>query len=277
MPSNAGREVSELWAGARALAQYFAALEGGFRLSMRKPSKHSLPVLSRTFSRNGKLLPQCQATSSPRARRRESTRIGPATGVSIALAAIATLCLFPVRHSLELTLSLAPFPRTSCDSASRRVVPPDCHLAKFRATQRWRCCTAVLSASALPPLRGLGLLGAYSRVLCIAAGAGHAVHAFRSTGVREVAGVDLVEFPPLVRCGDPHHLLFSAGAFDLLFSDDPRAISGALFPICLAAEAERVVCRGGGRPARRSGSSETGAGFAAPQVVPFLGFFYCKE
>ena len=40
MPSNAGREVSELWAGARALAQYFAALEGGFRLSMRKPSKH---------------------------------------------------------------------------------------------------------------------------------------------------------------------------------------------------------------------------------------------
>ena len=40
MPSNAGREVSELWAGARALAQYFAALEGGFRLSMQKPSKH---------------------------------------------------------------------------------------------------------------------------------------------------------------------------------------------------------------------------------------------
>ena len=40
MPSNAEREVSELWAGARALAQYFAALEGDFRLSMRKPSKH---------------------------------------------------------------------------------------------------------------------------------------------------------------------------------------------------------------------------------------------
>ena len=40
IPSNAGREVSELWAGTRALAQYFAALEGGFRLSMRKPSKH---------------------------------------------------------------------------------------------------------------------------------------------------------------------------------------------------------------------------------------------
>ena len=34
-----GGEVSELWAGARALAQYFAALEGGFQLSMRKPSK----------------------------------------------------------------------------------------------------------------------------------------------------------------------------------------------------------------------------------------------
>ncbi|XP_025815654.1 uncharacterized protein LOC112892746 [Panicum hallii] len=163
------------------------------------------------------------------------------------------------RHSLELTLSLAPYPLTSCDSASRRVVPPDRRLAKFRATQRWRRRTAVLSASALSQLHGLGLLDAHSRVLCIAAGAGHTVHAFRSAGVREVAGVDLVEFPLLVRRGDPHCLLFSAGAFDLLFSDDPRAICGALFPIRIVAEAERVVCRGGGRPARRSGSSKMGA------------------
>ncbi|KAK3138355.1 hypothetical protein QOZ80_5AG0367720 [Eleusine coracana subsp. coracana] len=179
------------------------------------------------------------------------------TCVSVALAAVATLFLihllhqasascFPASPSFGLTLSLAPFPRTSCDSASRRVVPPDRRLAKLRTTQRWRRRTAALSASAFPPLRGLGLLGAHSRVLCLAAGAGYAVDAFRSAGLREVAGVDLVEFPPLVRRGDPHHLPFSNGAFDLVFSDDPRAISGALFPTRLAAEAERAVRRGGG-------------------------------
>ncbi|GJN14855.1 hypothetical protein PR202_gb01722 [Eleusine coracana subsp. coracana] len=140
------------------------------------------------------------------------------------------LACFPAPPSFGLTLSLAPFPRTSCDSASRRVVPPDRRLAKLRTTQRWRRRTAALSASAFPPLRGLGLLGAHSRILCLTAGAGYAVDAFRSAGLREVAGVDLVEFPPLVRRGDPHRLPFSNGAFDLVFSDDPRAISGALFP-----------------------------------------------
>ena len=43
-----------------------------------------------------------------------------------------------------------------------------------------------------------------------------------------------------------HRLPFSGGAFDLVFSDDPSAISGALFPSRLAAEAERAVRGGGG-------------------------------
>lgn len=194
------------------------------------------------------------AADSPPALDRRASRL--VTCVSIALAAVATLCLihlllhgsascFPASHSLALTLSLAPFPRTSCDAASRRVVPPDRRLAKLRSTQRWRHQTAVLSASAFSPLRGLGLLGAHSRVLCLAAGAGHAIDAFRSAGVRDVTGVDLIDFPPFVRRGDPHRLPFSDGAFDLVFSDDPRAISGALFPIRITAEAERAVCRGG--------------------------------
>lgn len=179
------------------------------------------------------------------------------TFVSIALTSVATICLihllrnasatcFPSPHSLGLTLSFAPFPHTSCDAASRRVVPPDRRLSKLRATQRWRRRTAALSSSAMPPLRNLGLVGKHSRVLCLAAGAGHAVDAFLSAGVRDVAGVDLVEFLPLVHRGDPHHLPFSDGAFDLVFSDDPTLISVALFPTRLAAEAERAVRRGGG-------------------------------
>jgi SAM-dependent methyltransferase len=174
------------------------------------------------------------------------------TCVSVALSTVATLCLVHLlRHASAscfpaLTLSLAPFPRTSCDAASRRVLPPDRRLAKLRYTQSWTRCTVALSKSALPPLRGLGLLGAHSRVLCLAAGAGHAVDAFLSAGVREVTGIDLFDFPPLVHRGDPHHLPYSDGAFDLVFSGDPRAISGALFPTRLVAEAERAVRRGGG-------------------------------
>ena len=61
-----------------------------------------------------------------------------------------------------------------------------------------------------------------------------------------MTGIDLVDFPPLVRRADPHRLPFSGGAFDLVFSDDPSAISGALFPSRLAAEAERAVRGGGG-------------------------------
>ncbi|CAL5095659.1 unnamed protein product [Urochloa decumbens] len=193
--------------------------------------------------------------SSPPAMDRRAPR--QVTRVSYALAAIATLSLvyllrhtspscFHASHPLELTLSLAPFPRTSCDAASRRVVPPDRRLAKLRASPRWRRRTAALSASVFPTLRGLGLLAAPSRVLCLAAGAGHAVDALRAAGVRDVTGTDLVEFPPLVRRADPHRFPFSTAAFDLVFSDDPSAICGALLPSRLAAEAERAVRRGGG-------------------------------
>ncbi|CAN6327713.1 unnamed protein product [Urochloa humidicola] len=180
------------------------------------------------------------------------------TRVSVALATLATLSLvyllhhashsscFPASHPLALTLSLAPFPRTSCDAASRRVVPPERRLAKLRASPRWRRRTASLLASAFPALRGLSLLAAPSRVLCLAAGAGHAVDALRAAGVGDVTGTDIVDFPPLVRRADPHRLPFPNAGFDLVFSDDPSAISGALFPSRLAAEAERAVRPGGG-------------------------------
>ncbi|RLN29798.1 hypothetical protein C2845_PM05G33190 [Panicum miliaceum] len=194
------------------------------------------------------------ASSSPAMDRRTQRLV---VRVSVALAALATLSLlyllrhasascFPAPRSLALTLSLAPFPRNSCDAASRRVVPPDHRLAKLRVSPRWRRRTAALAASAFPTLRGLGFLAAPSRVLCLAAGDGHAVDALHAAGVGDVTGIDLVDFPPLVRRADPHRLPFSGGAFDLVFSDDPSAISGALFPSRLAAEAERAVRHGGG-------------------------------
>jgi hypothetical protein len=113
--------------------------------------------------------------------------------ISIALAAAATLCLaYLFRHTScfpapePLNLSLAPFPRTSCD-----------------------------------------------------------VDVLNAAGVTAVTGIDLVDFPPLVRRADPHRLPFPDGAFDLVFSDDPAGFSGALFPSRLAAEAERSVRLGG--------------------------------
>lgn len=175
--------------------------------------------------------------------------------VSIALAAVATAALLHLfRHSSSScfagppaysSLSLAPFPRTSCDAASRRVVDPDLRLARLRSSPRWRRRNAALSAAAFPPLRQLRLLGSSSRVLCVAAGAGEAVDALRVAGVGDVTGVDIVDFPPLVRRADSHNLPFFDGAFDLVLSDDPAALTGALFPSRFAAEIERTVRRGG--------------------------------
>ncbi|XP_062180975.1 uncharacterized protein LOC133885300 isoform X2 [Phragmites australis] len=192
---------------------------------------------------------------SPPAMDRRTQRL--VTRVSIALAAVTTFSLvYLLRHAstfcsaaphpLALTLSLAPFPRNSCDAASRRVVPPDRRLSKLRASPRWRRRTAALASSAFPALRTLRLLDAPSRVLCLAAGAGHAVDALRAEGVGDVTGIDLVDFPPLVRRADPHRLPFFGGTFDLVFSDDSSAISGVLFPSLVAAEAERAVRLGGG-------------------------------
>uniref|UniRef100_A0ACD5W2U6 Uncharacterized protein n=1 Tax=Avena sativa TaxID=4498 RepID=A0ACD5W2U6_AVESA len=175
--------------------------------------------------------------------------------VAIALAAVATAALMHLfRHSSAScftsspaysSLSLAPFPRTSCDAASRRVVDPNVRLAKLQSSPRWRRHSEALSASVFDPLRSLRLLGNSSRVLCLAAGAGQAVDALRVAGVGDVTGVDLVDFPPLVRRADPHSLPFFDDAFDLVLSDDPAALTGALFPSRFAAEIERTVRRGG--------------------------------
>ncbi|KAJ1285744.1 hypothetical protein BS78_03G300300 [Paspalum vaginatum] len=178
--------------------------------------------------------------------------------VSIALATVATAALLHLflrsssscfagggRSPMHASLSLAPFPRTSCDAASRRVVDPDLRLAKLRASPRWRRRRTALSAALIVPLHRLRFLGESSRVLCVAAGAGLAADALHAAGVVDVTAVDLVDFPPLVRRADPHNLPFFDGAFDIVLADDPGALTGALFPSRFAAEIERTVRRGG--------------------------------
>jgi hypothetical protein len=124
-------------------------------------------------------------------------------------------------------------------------VDPDLRLAKLRASTRWRRRSDALSSSTLVPLRRDRLLGESFRVLCVAAGAGLAADALHAAGVGDVTAVDLVDFPPLVRRADAHNLPFFDGAFDVLLSDDPGALTGALFPSRFATEIERTVRRGG--------------------------------
>ncbi|KAG8083261.1 hypothetical protein GUJ93_ZPchr0015g6724 [Zizania palustris] len=151
----------------------------------------------------------------------------------------------PFRTSRRLRTSLHP------PLAARR--PPPHHLLRLHhhlrtslhSSARWRRRSVALASSVFPPLHGLRLLVGSSRVLCLAAGAGHAVDALHAEGVRHVTRIDLVDFPPLVRRADPHHLPFSDGSFDLVFSNDPAGVSGALFPSRIAADAERTVRVGG--------------------------------
>jgi SAM-dependent methyltransferase len=91
-------------------------------------------------------------------------------------------------------------------------------------------------------MRSLDLLSNSSHVLCVSAGAGHAVEALQDSGVIDVTGVDLIDYPPLVKRADPHNLPFFDDVFDLGFSD---GLAGALYPIRFVTELERTVRRGG--------------------------------
>ncbi|OAY82199.1 hypothetical protein ACMD2_23132 [Ananas comosus] len=148
----------------------------------------------------------------------------------------------PPHHPQTLTLALTPFPRSSCDAASRSFVPLEKRSAKLRSSAAWRSHVASLSAAVFSPLRALRLLSNSSRVLCVSAGAGQSVAALRDSGVADVTGVDLLDFPPLVSRADPHNLPFFDGVFDLAFTP---GLAGALFPTRFAAEMERTVRQGG--------------------------------
>ncbi|KMZ67026.1 S-adenosyl-L-methionine-dependent methyltransferases superfamilyprotein [Zostera marina] len=169
--------------------------------------------------------------------------------ISLLSATVATVFLFIIFQTPSKTAATNPsiifhasFPTSSCQLASaRRHVPPLTRSRKFRSTRYFR--HRVASVTSL--LKSLNLATHLSRLtstLCVSAGAGHGVQAFLDLGVKEVTGVDLVDFPPLVTRSDPHNLPFSNEFFDLGFTDE---LDRALFPGRYAAEMERTVRNGG--------------------------------
>ncbi|RWW63576.1 hypothetical protein BHE74_00029236 [Ensete ventricosum] len=184
--------------------------------------------------------------------------------VSLVFAGIATLALLHLFSRSSLSCAPAPLPtahrthgdgrsrpqnpkpapsspRSSCDAASREVLTPDKRFAKLRSSHSWRR-RADAYAALFASLRSPTLLSNASHVLCVSAGAGHEVAALQEFGVSDVTGVDLVDFPPLVRHADPHNLPFFDDVFDIAFS---AGLAGALFPTRFVAELERTVRRGG--------------------------------
>ncbi|KAJ4754502.1 S-adenosyl-L-methionine-dependent methyltransferases superfamily protein [Rhynchospora pubera] len=174
--------------------------------------------------------------------------------VSVVFATIATICLLNLFHHssrtcfssslthTHLTLSRAPFPKSSCDAFSRRVSSIEARSAKFRSSRSFLRRVHSLSVSVFDPIRSLHLLSNSSNVLCVLAGIGHAVDSLQESGVTDVTGVDVIDYPPLVQRADPHNLPFFDGVFDLGFSD---GLVGALYPIRFVGELERTVRRGG--------------------------------
>ncbi|KAK7263571.1 hypothetical protein RJT34_31163 [Clitoria ternatea] len=155
---------------------------------------------------------------------------------SIAIASLTLLLLF-LRTPDTCVPPHAPhlrFPKSTCDFSTRHHVPSEKKSHRLWSTRHW--INKVQSLSLL--FRDLSLLHNHSKVLCVSAGAGHEVAAFRRLGVDDVTGVELLDSPPLVSRADPHNLPFFEGAFDLAFS---ARFDEALFPARFAAEMERVV------------------------------------
>ncbi|KAK8918813.1 hypothetical protein KSP39_PZI021406 [Platanthera zijinensis] len=176
--------------------------------------------------------------------------------ISLTFATIATLSLIhlfsrsslscapsPLRHRNQssLTLTLSPFPSSSCESASREIISSEKRFLKLRSTHAFRRRVQSFSSVFLS-LRSLGLLSNTSHVLCVSVGAGHEVVALQDSGVVDVTGVEVMDFPPLVKRADPHNLPFFDEVFDLGFS---TGFDAALFPKRFVEEIERTVRRWG--------------------------------
>ncbi|KAH0468820.1 hypothetical protein IEQ34_002052 [Dendrobium chrysotoxum] len=177
--------------------------------------------------------------------------------ISLCFAAIATLSLIHLfsrssfscdtsllhrrNQSQSLTLTLSPFPSSSCEAASRDIIPPEKRFHKLRSTHAFQRRVQSFSSLFLS-LRSLGILSNSSHVLCVSAGAGHEVAALQDSGVVDVTGVEVIDFPPLVKRADPHNLPFFDGVFDLGFS---TGFAAALFPRRFVEEIERTVRNAG--------------------------------
>ncbi|KAK8937074.1 hypothetical protein KSP39_PZI012747 [Platanthera zijinensis] len=83
---------------------------------------------------------------------------------------------------------------------------------------------------------------AVSLLFCVSVGDGYEVVALQDSSVVDVTGVEVIDFPPLVKRADLHNLPFFDEVFDLGFS---TGFDAALFPKRFVEEIERTVRRGG--------------------------------
>ncbi|KAK8944454.1 hypothetical protein KSP39_PZI007911 [Platanthera zijinensis] len=80
-----------------------------------------------------------------------------------------------------------------------------------------------------------------SLFFCVSVGAGYEVAALQDSGIVDVTGVEVIDFPPLVKRADLHNLPFFYEVFDLGFN---TSFDASLFPKRFVEEIERTVRRG---------------------------------
>ncbi|KAG2712297.1 hypothetical protein I3760_04G118700 [Carya illinoinensis] len=161
---------------------------------------------------------------------------------SITIATLTLLLLFLQTPQTCVAPNSPPkphlkFPRSTCDSSPRELVPLDKKNRRLWSSRAWKSQVSSFSHF-FTSIRHLGLLHNHSKVLCVSAGAGHEVMALSKVGISDVTGVDLVDSPPLVSRADPHDLPFFDGAFDLVYTGH---LEEALFPARFISEMERSV------------------------------------
>lgn len=171
--------------------------------------------------------------------------------ISLVFIAIATLILLLLYlHTPATCVDIASnghfkphhrFPKSTCGYTARPYTSVEKRNRRLWSTDAWiRTVRSYTDLFRL--LLDKRLFSVHSRVLVVSAGPGHAVKALNDLGLNDVAGVELVESPPLVSRADPHNLPFFDDAFDFVFS---AYLDRALYPVRYAGEMERVVRDGG--------------------------------
>ncbi|XP_052177607.1 uncharacterized protein LOC127791669 [Diospyros lotus] len=170
---------------------------------------------------------------------------------SVAIATITLLVLFLQTPETCLPLPHHPssagkahlrHPKSTCDFSHRSFTSLEKKNHRIWSTNGWRNKVHSFTSFFSDLQSRHRLFHNHSKVLCVAAGPGHAVMALHQIGVADVTAVEVIDSPPLVRRADPHNLPFFDGVFDLGFT---AYFDLALFPERFAAEMERTVRVGG--------------------------------
>ncbi|KAJ0959730.1 hypothetical protein J5N97_000591 [Dioscorea zingiberensis] len=162
-------------------------------------------------------------------------------------------CSYPRHHPRlhdTITLTLAHSPHSPL--FLRRLLSPrsipERRFSRIQSSRSWRNRVAALSSLFLrfaPPTS----FPTPSRILCVFSGAGHLVAALRQSGVIDVTGVDLIDFPACQLLAPT--LIICRSSINVADPGFSSGLAGALFPARLAGEPERTVRKGGGVRAGR--------------------------